>query len=91
MNNVDDSWDEDSDSDLLDDSDDDDVSLPPESDRASWLDDASQEIDDIPVEEYDIVSSPNDWNFATIVNFIEAGALKIPAFQRNYVWDRKGP
>lgn len=65
------------------------VTLPPESERASWLDDASQEIDDVPVEEFDIVSSPNDWNFATIVNFIESGALKIPAFQRNYVWDKK--
>lgn len=66
-----------------------DTSLPPESERASWLDDASQEIDDVPVEEFDIVSSPNDWNFATIVNFIESGALKIPTFQRNYVWDKK--
>ena len=65
------------------------VELPPESERASWLDDASQEIDDLPVEEFDIVSSPNDWNFATIVNFIDSGALKIPSFQRNYVWDRK--
>ncbi|MDF3285477.1 DUF262 domain-containing protein [Gordonia sp. N1V] len=63
--------------------------LPAEGDRASWLDDASQEIDDNSVLEYDIVSSPNDWNFATIVNFIESGAIKIPAFQRNYIWDKK--
>ena len=55
----------------------------------SWLDDASQELDDAEVEDYDIVASPNDWNFATIVNFIESGAVRIPAFQRNYVWDKK--
>jgi hypothetical protein len=56
---------------------------------SSWLDEPSQEIDDVEVGEYEIVSSPNDWNFATIVNFVDSGALKIPAFQRNYVWDRK--
>ncbi|MDJ0106328.1 DUF262 domain-containing protein [Rhodococcus erythropolis] len=65
------------------------ATLPPLIERASWLDDASQELDDESVEEFDIVSSPNDWNFATIVNFIDSGALKIPAFQRNFVWDMK--
>ncbi|MEU6184775.1 DUF262 domain-containing protein [Nocardia sp. NPDC047038] len=65
------------------------VVLPPRNERASWLDDASQEQEDLSVIEYDIVSSPNDWNFTTIVNFIESGALKIPAFQRNFVWDQK--
>lgn len=55
----------------------------------SWLDDASVEIDELEIPSYDIVSSPNDWNFTTIVNFIESGAMKIPSFQRNYVWDRK--
>jgi len=60
-----------------------------EPDPASWLDEASQEDEDVEIGEFDIVSSPNDWNFTTIVNFIESGAMKIPAFQRNYVWDRK--
>lgn len=55
----------------------------------TWLDTASQESDEAEVGEFDIVSSPNDWNFSTIVNFIESGAMKIPAFQRNYVWDIK--
>ncbi|EMR00443.1 DUF262 domain-containing protein [Paeniglutamicibacter gangotriensis] len=55
----------------------------------AWLDAASQEEDEVEVEEYDIVSSPNDWNFSTIVSFIESGAMKIPSFQRNYIWDRK--
>lgn len=57
--------------------------------RVDWLDSASLEDDDVEVEDFDIISSPNDWNFSTIVNFIEAGAMKIPAFQRNYVWDKK--
>lgn len=67
----------------------DDPRLTPESTEDSWLDDASREQDQVEVEEYDLVSSPNDWNFSTIVSFIESGAMKIPSFQRNYVWDRK--
>ncbi|RRR71420.1 MAG: DUF262 domain-containing protein [Candidatus Viridilinea halotolerans] len=39
--------------------------------------------------EYDITSSPNDFNVLTLFNFIESGAIKIPGFQRNYVWDIK--
>lgn len=57
--------------------------------QASWLDAASQEVDDVPIGEYDIISAPNDWNFLTIVSFIESGSVKIPSFQRNYVWDIK--
>jgi hypothetical protein len=60
-----------------------------ESQLASWLDEPSREVDEVQVDEYDIVASPNDWNFTTIVNFIESGAMKIPTFQRNYVWDKK--
>lgn len=55
----------------------------------SWLDDASLESDEVEVQEYDLVSSPNDWNFSTIVSFIGSGAMKVPSFQRNYIWDRK--
>ncbi|UVJ38025.1 DUF262 domain-containing protein [Arthrobacter sp. CJ23] len=55
----------------------------------SWLDEASLESDDVEVQEYDLVSSPNDWNFSTIVSFIGSGAMKVPSFQRNYIWDRK--
>lgn len=55
----------------------------------SWLDEASGETDELEVGEFEIIASPNDWNFATIVNFIESRAMKIPQFQRNYVWDKK--
>ncbi|WP_432245742.1 DUF262 domain-containing protein [Arthrobacter sp. G.S.26] len=55
----------------------------------SWLDEASLELDEVEVQDYDLVSSPNDWNFSTIVSFIASGAMIIPSFQRNYIWDRK--
>lgn len=42
---------------------------------------------DIPIKEYDIVASPNDFNVSSYFSFIESGAILIPGFQRNYVWD----
>lgn len=39
--------------------------------------------------EYDIISSPNDFNIKTLFDFIEEGVIEIPGFQRNYVWDIK--
>lgn len=39
------------------------------------------------IEEYDITATPNDFNVLTIFNFIESGAIRVPNFQRNYVWD----
>ncbi|MDC7243583.1 MAG: DUF262 domain-containing protein [Sphaerochaetaceae bacterium] len=37
--------------------------------------------------EYDITASPNDFNIKTLFDFISSGIVKIPGFQRNYVWD----
>jgi uncharacterized protein with ParB-like and HNH nuclease domain len=37
--------------------------------------------------EYDISASPNDFNLKTLFDFIDSGIVKIPGFQRNYVWD----
>lgn len=37
--------------------------------------------------EYDVTASPNDFNLKTLFDFVESGALVIPGFQRNYVWD----
>jgi len=39
--------------------------------------------------EYDVTSSPNDFNVKTIYDFIQSGSINIPDFQRNYVWDLK--
>ena len=46
------------------------------------------EGEDTPLE-YNITSSPNDFNTKTIFDFMEKGIVKIPGFQRNYVWDIK--
>lgn len=53
----------------------------------AWFDDYSEDADDLQVEEYDITAAPNDFNVLTINNFLESGAVRIPGFQRNYVWD----
>src|SRR5882757_3080127 len=54
---------------------------------SSWFDDYADEVDDLQVDEYDITAAPNDFNVLTIHSFLESGAVKIPGFQRNYVWD----
>ena len=38
--------------------------------------------DDGQIDEYQLSSSPNDFNVLTITSFIESGAIKIPGFQR---------
>lgn len=45
--------------------------------------------EDAVVTEYNISVAPNDFNIKTIFDFIDHGVVKIPAFQRNYVWDIK--
>ena len=51
--------------------------------------DPESEADDssYPITEFDIVSSPNDFNTKTLVDFIDSSVVVIPGFQRNYVWD----
>ncbi len=56
-------------------------------DEKNWFDDYAEDVDEIQVEEYDITAAPNDFNVLTIFNFLESGAVRIPGFQRNYVWD----
>lgn len=56
-------------------------------DESQWFDDYADEGDEIQIEEYDITAAPNDFNVLTIFNFLESGAVRIPGFQRNYVWD----
>lgn len=55
----------------------------------NWFEDEAGETDDFQIKEYDITASPNDFNMSTMFSFIESGAVKIPGFQRNYVWDIK--
>lgn len=53
----------------------------------NWFDDYVDDAEDLQVGEYDITSTPNDFNVLTLNSFIESGAVRIPGFQRNYVWD----
>jgi len=52
-----------------------------------WFEDYAETGDEIQIAEYDITAAPNDFNIITIFNFLESGAVRIPGFQRNYVWD----
>jgi uncharacterized protein with ParB-like and HNH nuclease domain len=54
-----------------------------------WYTDYVNDEDEFEIDEYDLTSSPNDFNVLTIQSFIESGSVKIPGFQRNYVWDIK--
>jgi uncharacterized protein with ParB-like and HNH nuclease domain len=53
----------------------------------SWFEDYAEEVDDAQIDEYDITAAPNDFNVLTLHSFVESGAVKIPGFQRNFVWD----
>lgn len=55
---------------------------------ASWFEDYADEEDEVQIDEYDITATPNDFNVSTLFNFIESGAVRIPGFQRNFVWDQ---
>jgi uncharacterized protein with ParB-like and HNH nuclease domain len=55
--------------------------------NSTWFEDYADGVDDLQVEEYDITAAPNDFNVLTIQSFLESGAVRIPGFQRNYVWD----
>ncbi|MCX8480714.1 MAG: DUF262 domain-containing protein [Sediminibacterium sp.] len=55
----------------------------------NWYQDDSEEDTGYSFREYDVTSTPNDFNTKTIIDFIESGLFKIPGFQRNYVWDIK--
>lgn len=52
-----------------------------------WFDDYAEDADDIQIGEYDITATPNDFNVMTLNSFVESGAVRIPGFQRNFVWD----
>ncbi len=52
-----------------------------------WFEDYAEETEDVQIAEYDITAAPNDFNILTIFSFLESGSVRIPGFQRNYVWD----
>lgn len=57
-------------------------------DEEIWFEDyAEEDGGDFQIDEYDLTAIPNDFNIITIFNFIESGAVRIPGFQRHYIWD----
>ncbi|MDE2783227.1 MAG: DUF262 domain-containing protein [Gemmatimonadota bacterium] len=52
-----------------------------------WRDHGEEPAADGYIPEYDITAVPNDFNVAVIVSFIDSGSIRIPGFQRNFVWD----
>ncbi|MBF0436860.1 MAG: DUF262 domain-containing protein, partial [Magnetococcales bacterium] len=58
--------------------------------KTNWTDPEEDSSEgDISFSEYEISASPNDFNIRTLNDFIASGVVKIPGFQRNYVWDIK--
>ena len=55
--------------------------------RSDWYEDYAEDTDDLQIEEYDITASPNDFNVMTLCSFVDSGSVRIPGFQRNFVWD----
>jgi len=59
------------------------------SESVRWFDSDPQLEEAYSINEYEITTSPNDFNIKTMYDFIKSGAINIPGFQRNYVWDIK--
>src|SRR6266404_4860605 len=55
--------------------------------KDDWFEDYADDGDEIQIEEYDRTAAPNDFNISTIYSFLESGSVRIPGFQRNFVWD----
>ena len=55
--------------------------------RPDWYDDYVEDQEELQIEEYDITASPNDFNVMTLHSFVDSGSVRIPGFQRNFVWD----
>mgnify|MGYP004541458355 FL=1 len=57
--------------------------------NVKWYIDLCEEEPETVVKEYDITATPNDFNILTLFSLIDNGVIKMPPFQRNYVWDEK--
>lgn len=52
-------------------------------------DETEDESDGFGIGTFSLVTTPNDFNITTIINFMDKGVFIIPKFQRNFVWDIK--
>lgn len=59
-------------------------------DYSDMSDDFELEEDegDVTIRPYEVDCLPNDYNITTLISLIERGYMKIPSFQRNYVWKK---
>lgn len=55
--------------------------------EVDWRDQGEEPAEDGYIPEYDITAVPNDFNVAVIISYIDSGSIRIPGFQRNFVWD----
>lgn len=60
-----------------------------ENEAMEWYESEVQTDESYAINEYEITTSPNDFNIKTMYDFIKSGAIKVPGFQRNFVWDIK--
>ena len=56
-------------------------------DREKMYDDYAEKDEGSAIDEYDITVTPNDFNVQTLKNLVDRKSIRIPGFQRNYVWD----
>lgn len=54
-----------------------------------WWNDNIEEEEDEQLKIYDLITYPSDFTISTIFEKLNNGAISIPPFQRNYVWDIK--
>lgn len=47
-----------------------------------------EDEEEIAIRPYEVDCLPNDYNITTLISLIERGYMKIPSFQRNYVWKK---
>lgn len=55
--------------------------------KPEWFIDDENDSDEVQISEYDLTSTPNDFNVTTIYHYLKSGVIRIPAIQRNFVWD----
>ena len=59
----------------------------PNQEQPTFMDEADIS-DSYSMSEYNIAMSSNDFNSMTIGSYMESGVIKLPFFQRNFIWDR---
>jgi len=53
----------------------------------TWMDD-TDENEQVSVSEYNIAVNANDFNSITIASYMDNGAIRLPFFQRHFIWER---